>query len=140
MKTLSDEEQDSTRSLRKDGSHSRRRYEKRRDLRTVVSPAIRLSAQAAMEACLRYASAREAGIIRQPKRFAYLGYEGKPVRDSDTLRRIRSMVTLPPGKMCGFVRKETVIFRTRVEMRRDENTIAMIRDGGKSGTTIHTGE
>ena len=52
----------------------------------------------AKEAGLRYVSDESPGFHRRPsgKSFTYLGLDGKPLRDPETLRRIRSLV-IPPA-------------------------------------------
>lgn len=52
----------------------------------------------AKEAGLRYVSDESPGFGRRPsgKAFTYLGLEGKPIRDPEAIRRIRSLV-IPPA-------------------------------------------
>ena len=52
----------------------------------------------AKTAGLRYVPDRIAGIVRvrRGKTFRYLGPDGKPVHDTETLKRIRSLMVLPP--------------------------------------------
>lgn len=54
-------------------------------------------AQTAREAGLRYVSDRIPGIrrVRRGKHFAYLGADGKPIRDEAELQRIRSLAVPP---------------------------------------------
>jgi DNA topoisomerase-1 len=56
------------------------------------------SRQAAKAVGLRYASDEQPGIRRRGagKGFSYLDAEGKPIRDKDTLKRIRALV-IPPA-------------------------------------------
>src|SRR5207247_10466845 len=53
---------------------------------------------AARAAGLRYASAEEAGVrrVRKGRGFAYLGRDGKVIRDAGELRRIRGLA-IPPA-------------------------------------------
>src|ERR1700744_1015756 len=55
-------------------------------------------AESAHEAGLRYVSDARPGIRRlgAPKRFRYVGVDGKAVKDKETLARIRSLV-IPPA-------------------------------------------
>ena len=54
-------------------------------------------AQAAKEAGLRYADDRRPGITRRRagKAFRYLDPEGRPIRDAETLARIKSLAVPP---------------------------------------------
>lgn len=54
--------------------------------------------QSAKDAGLRYVSDTKPGILRKPhgKGFRYLGLDGKPLRDRETLARIKSLV-IPPA-------------------------------------------
>src|SRR4051812_31617892 len=56
------------------------------------------SVEAAKDARLRYVSDHQPGIVRKRKGsgFTYAGPDGKPVRDDETLKRIRSLV-IPPA-------------------------------------------
>jgi DNA topoisomerase-1 len=67
-------------------------------LRHTPPPAATDPIAAAQAAGLRYASDRRAGIrrVRAGKAFRYLGPDGKPVRDRETLGRIRSLA-IPPA-------------------------------------------
>ncbi len=55
-------------------------------------------AESAKAAGLRYVTDAKPGIQRRPYRgtFRYIGVDGKPVRDRDTVKRIRSLV-IPPA-------------------------------------------
>src|SRR4051812_23030741 len=61
-------------------------------------PVVAGSIEAAAGAKLRYVSDEAPGIPRRRsgKSFAYLNADGKPVRDAQTLGRIRSLV-IPPA-------------------------------------------
>ena len=67
--------------------------EKKKTLKIVTDPQL-----AAREAGLRYVSDAQPGILRKKsgKGFRYVDAEGKPVRQGETLQRIRSLV-LPPA-------------------------------------------
>src|SRR4051794_21620763 len=67
-------------------------------LRPPPEPPTRDALQAARAAGLRYVTDDQPGIrrLRAGKGFRYVGPDGKPVRDADTLRRIRSLV-IPPA-------------------------------------------
>src|SRR5438067_1402668 len=56
--------------------------------------------EAARAAGLRYVTDAAPGIRRKRagKRCSYLGLDGKPLRDPDQLRRIKSLV-VPPGRL-----------------------------------------
>ena len=56
--------------------------------------------QSAREAGLRYVSDAQPGILRkrQGKGFRYIGVDGKPLRDPETLARIKSLVIPPAWK------------------------------------------
>lgn len=71
----------------------------RRARKTKILPVIVTDpVQSAREAGLRYVSDAKPGIRRRRagKSFRYFDPEGKPLRDTDTLRRIRSLV-IPPA-------------------------------------------
>lgn len=63
-------------------------------------PAAAESVKAAKLVGLRYVMSYEAGILRRKsgKGFVYIGSNGKVVRDSDKLRRIRSLAIPPAWK------------------------------------------
>ena len=72
---------------------------RRRRLKAVPPPELILDPVAAAKAAgLRYTSDSRPGISRKPsgKTFRYTGPDGIPVRDKDTLARIRSLV-IPPA-------------------------------------------
>jgi DNA topoisomerase-1 len=63
--------------------------------------------KSAILAGLRYVSSDSAGFARKPagKGFSYIDLEGRPIRDRETLRRIRSLVIPPAWKnvwICAF--------------------------------------
>ncbi len=66
---------------------------RRQKIRLVVDPL-----ESAREAGLRYVNDDHPGIrrIRKGKQFRYLGPDGKPVRDAETLQRIRALA-IPPA-------------------------------------------
>src|ERR1700753_2451043 len=71
---------------------------KRRSRKTALPEPILDPVESAKAAGLRYVSDTRPGIHRHPfrKSFRYTSADGKPVRDPDTLPRIRSLV-IPPA-------------------------------------------
>lgn len=65
---------------------------------TIESPVVIESIQSAEEAGLRYVTDSRPGIrrVRFGSHFRYMGVDGKPVKDEDTLARIKSLV-IPPA-------------------------------------------